>query len=358
MEIYLRGKTWWYDFTVGTERTRKSARTKDRREAERIARDDYRDQLARPKFNGVGLFKVLANWLNAEERSDGDRRAVALICSAYPNRPAVQVDDPSLRAAFADKSPATYNRHLNIIRAALHLAAKDRLIPAAPILTPKRVERPRLRFLTAEEWLRLRAELPEHLRDMAEFTLATGLRKSNVTGLQWSQVDVDRAVAWIHPDEAKGGRAISVPLNDLAIEVLRRRVGRHKTHVFTYNGRPMKWINSGATTTVGGTAGGSDENEVVRKPRGAWGKALARAGIEGFRWHDLRRTWASWHVMNGTPLAVLRELGGWSDLDMVQIYAQLSPEHVAKYAGNVRPPVHSRHSPSETACPSGEPAPS
>lgn len=37
MEIYLRGKTWWYDFTVGSERTRKSARTKDRREAERVA---------------------------------------------------------------------------------------------------------------------------------------------------------------------------------------------------------------------------------------------------------------------------------------------------------------------------------
>lgn len=353
MEIYLRGKTWWYDFTIGNERTRKSARTQDRREAERIAREDYREQLGRPKIRGADLHKVLANWVSAEERSAGDKRAVAYICSVYPNRPAMQVDDAGLRAAFADKTPATYNRYLNIVRAALSLAAKDKLIPAAPLLTPKRGNRSRLRFLTADEWARLRAELPEHLRDVAEFSLATGLRKSNVTGLQWQQVDMDRAVAWVHPDEAKGGHPISVPLNDTAMEVLRRRVGRHRTHVFTYRGRPMKWINSGATTKLN-----ADGTEVVRKPRGAWGKALARAGIEGFRWHDLRRTWASWHVMNGTPLAVLRELGGWSDLDMVQIYAQLAPDHVAQYAGNVRPPVHSRHSPSETASPSGEPTPS
>lgn len=37
---------------------------------------------------------------------------------------------------------------------------------------------------------------------------------------------------------------------------------------------------------------------------------LERSGIEDFRWHDLRHTWASWHVRNGTPLNVLQELGG------------------------------------------------
>ena len=53
----------------------------------------------------------------------------------------------------------------------------------------------RIRFLTREEAQRLLAELPEHLADMAAFSLATGLRASNVTGLQWSQVDVVRRLA-------------------------------------------------------------------------------------------------------------------------------------------------------------------
>ena len=63
----------------------------------------------------------------------------------------------------------------------------------------------------------------------------------------------------------------------------------------------------------------------------AWHKALKRVGIENFRWHDLRHTWASWHIQEGTPLHVLQELGGWSTPEMVQKYAHLSSEHLAQW---------------------------
>jgi len=55
----------------------------------------------------------------------------------------------------------------------------------------------------------------------------------------------------------------------------------------------------------------------------AWRQALKRVGIEDFRWHDLRLTWASWHVQAGTPLPVLQELGGWQVLETVLKYAHL-----------------------------------
>ncbi|HAG52714.1 MAG TPA: hypothetical protein DCL21_02895 [Alphaproteobacteria bacterium] len=57
--------------------------------------------------------------------------------------------------------------------------------------------------------------------------------------------------------------------------------------------------------------------------------------MHDFRWHDLRHTWASWHIQNGTPLMVLKELGGWSSLDMVMKYAHLGQNHLKHYAGNV-----------------------
>lgn len=63
----------------------------------------------------------------------------------------------------------------------------------------------------------------------------------------------------------------------------------------------------------------------------AWEKALKRASIENFRWHDLRHTWASWHVQAGTPLHVLQELGGWESVERVRQYAHLSSEHMANY---------------------------
>ena len=67
----------------------------------------------------------------------------------------------------------------------------------------------------------------------------------------------------------------------------------------------------------------------------AWYKALKRAGIDDFRWHDLRHTWASWHIQNGTPLHALQELGGWETASMVRRYAHLAADHLAAYASNI-----------------------
>jgi integrase len=62
---------------------------------------------------------------------------------------------------------------------------------------------------------------------------------------------------------------------------------------------------------------------------------LKRAEIEKFRFHDLRHTWASWHVMNGTSLQELMELGGWKSYEMVLRYAHLAPEHLSDAAARI-----------------------
>jgi len=74
------------------------------------------------------------------------------------------------------------------------------------------------------------------------------------------------------------------------------------------------------------------DQRVVQLSTKAWYAALERAGIEDFRWHDLRHTWASWHVQNGTPLFALQELGGWESPEMVRRYAHLGADHLAAYA--------------------------
>lgn len=64
----------------------------------------------------------------------------------------------------------------------------------------------------------------------------------------------------------------------------------------------------------------------------AWQKTLKRAGIENFRWHDLRHTWASWLAQKGVPLNDIQEMGGWETAAMVRRYAHLSPAHLAHRA--------------------------
>jgi integrase len=166
-----------------------------------------------------------------------------------------------------------------------------------------------VRHLTHEEAGRLLAELPPHLRDMACFSLESGLRAANVTGLRWSAVDLGRKLAWIHPDEAKVRKAILVPLNGEAVSILQKQIGKHRDFVFTFKGEPVEQLSTAARY-----------------------KALNRAGIQNFRWHDLRHTWATWHVQSGTPLHVLQELGGWASCAMVQRCAHLAADHLAPWA--------------------------
>jgi len=81
----------------------------------------------------------------------------------------------------------------------------------------------RIRFLARDEAQHVLAELPDHLADMAAFSLATGLRAFNVTGLQWTEVDLTRRLAWVHPDQAKARKAIPGPLNAEAVSLVRKQ---------------------------------------------------------------------------------------------------------------------------------------
>lgn len=75
------------------------------------------------------------------------------------------------------------------------------------------------------------AALPPHLSDMAEFALATGLRARNVRELVWSQMDMSRQIAWLYADQVKNNTDLTIPLNDTAIQAIRRQLGSHGTHV-------------------------------------------------------------------------------------------------------------------------------
>ena len=222
------------------------------------------------------------------------------------------VDIVKMRKMASGVKPATVNRTLALLRSVLRAARDWEWIEGVPKIRLLAEPKKRVRYLLKSEAESLLVELPAHLSHMAAFSLATGLRKGNVLGLEWSQVDLMRRVAWIHPDQSKSRVAIGVPLNDDAVRIISLQLGIHPKIVFTYDGKPVH-----QTTTA------------------AWYKALKRCGITDFRWHDLRHTWASWHVQGGTPLHALRELGGWESDSMVRRYAHFSVGHLAAYAGRL-----------------------
>lgn len=208
-------------------------------------------------------------------------------------------------------SPATVNRRMEVARAILNSAAERGWISRTPSFPRMSESKKRVRWITKEEATRLLEALPPHLRAIVRFALATGLREANIIGMKWDQVSEDRRWAWVHPDEAKAGKGISVPLNDMARQAL-QEADCATPYIFGYKGRPLK--KAGAT---------------------AFKRALKEAGIENFRWHDLRHTWATWHRLGGTAQDALQELGGWASPEMVNRYAHFTPDYLAEFAENI-----------------------
>jgi hypothetical protein len=52
----------------------------------------------------------------------------------------------------------------------------------------------------------------------------------------WEQIDLSRKLAWVHPDQAKARRSIPVPLNERAMVIVCKQLGKHSKRVFTYSG--------------------------------------------------------------------------------------------------------------------------
>lgn len=208
--------------------------------------------------------------------------------------------------------PATVNRYLALIRCLFRMARDEwqwvERFPKIRLLTGE-VERDR--WLTREDADRLIAACPPHLAALVRFALATGCRASEITGLEWNRVDLERRTAWLN--QTKNGTPRGVPLNRDAVAVLEEQCGRHTRFCFAYQGKPIT---------------GTLTNSV-------WHTALEKAGIEDFRFHDLRHTWASWHRQAGTSCDELKELGGWKSRVMVDRYAKYATEHLEVAASRI-----------------------
>jgi integrase len=324
MALYKRGKFWWININHRGKRIQQTTGTEDK-----IAAQQYHDKFKAELWKVCKLQEkpkkawkeAVVRWFSEMQHKRSlydDRLHVKWLDKYLGNFYLVDitkdiVDEIAKKKEAEGVKPATVNRMMALVRAILRKAANEwEWIDKVPLVRMRRVESKRIRWITREEALQLLAVLPPHLSAMTAFSLATGLRQSNVTGLRWQEVDLVRRHALIHPDQAKMKKAIPVPLNEDAIDVLRSQLGGHNEYVFTYQGK-----------------------RIIQCSTKAWRAALKRAGIKNFRWHDLRHTWASWHVQSGTSLQELQVLGGWASFDMVLRYAHLSSDHLRTAAERV-----------------------
>jgi integrase len=316
VSIYRRGRIYWIELTSHGRRIRESAETTDKKQAQEY-HEKRKSEIWRQAKLGekppVTWGEAVKKWMDLKPRGLPDRYRIASFGLSLTT--ALPLPAETITKLLSGISTAgSWNRSLALLLA----------IHSSSGVQPQKIKRRpmppgRTRWLTEEEWGRLREALEAEsplLRQAAEFTLATGLRENNVLELTWEQVDLKRRMAWLEAPQVKTRRSIGVPLNDAACAVLEARRGIHKKYVFPN-------IDTGLP--------------YYKASNRAWYAAVKKARLKGFRWHDLRHTWASWHVMNGTRLERLQELGGWQTLQMVRRYSHLSAEHLAEDAARVKP---------------------
>lgn len=319
MSLYRRKDSpyWWVKLPPlrgESKPLQQGTGTTDRREAQEV-----HDRIAHSRWEQARLgVKARHDWQEAAERwlletkhkaTHGDDIAKLRWLHPYLGDKRLDEIDRTLidRIKFDREKIAkggTTNRYLALIRAILRRACNEwEWAERVPKFKMFKEAEGRVRSLSPQEFEKLRKELPTHLADMAVFAVATGLRQANVKELEWQYVDLERKHAWIPGSKYKNGKAHSVPLNEVALNVLRRQIGKHSTRVFTFRGATITQVNTKA-----------------------WTAALDRAGILDFKWHDLRHTFATWHRQAGTPTHELQRLGGWQTGAMVERYAHVAPE--------------------------------
>ena len=325
MSLYKRNDSsvWWVKFRHNGQTIQRSTGTEDR-----VLAQEYHDRLKASLWEQSRLGtkpkrswqEAVVRWLQETSDKRTHREDVVKLKWLHAYLGTRQLDEITLdvidavrEARLKTGTKTTANRYLALVRAILRRARDDwEWLDKVPKVKLYKESEGRERSITPEQAKRLLDELLPHQRDMVLFSLLTGLRQSNVLGLEWSRVDMERGHAWIDSSMSKNRHPISVPLNQDAIEVLLKQVGKHAEKVFTYQGKPITNANTRA-----------------------WRNALKRAGIEDFRWHDLRHTWATWHRRAGTPTHELQRLGGWRTASMVERYAHLAPDHLAESAARL-----------------------
>lgn len=216
----------------------------------------------------------------------------------------------------------TANHYVGILTSMLNQACRVwDWIERSPKLRSYPITDGREKWLTVEEWFRLEPTLPVHLLRSARFSLATGLRKAKVFGLEWTQINMSERYMGFKGTKNKLGNTI--PLNDTAMSVLQEiRADKivHPVRVFIRNGTP------------------------ILKCHKAWYAALKEAGIESTRiapqtgvcWHTFRHTWNSWLAQRGVSKEIRQRLGGWATRgDNADRYTHLDLESLRPYAAVV-----------------------
>lgn len=209
---------------------------------------------------------------------------------------------------------STVNRELNVISSLINHAIKEWQIPvtANPVAAIRRPKqgKARDRLLDSDEEKRLFAAIEQarnpQLESVVRFALATAMRRGEILCLRWRDVEINKRVA--HVVISKNGDGRDVPLSTQALEILQKlpRPLNGDCAVFNLSANALKL---------------------------AWQRAVKRADLDDFHFHDLRHCAATRLSEKLPNLIELSSVTGHKTLAMLKRYYHPKAETLALKLG-------------------------
>jgi integrase len=213
-------------------------------------------------------------------------------------------------------SPSTVNRDMETLRHMFNLAVDWGYLEKNPAQRVKSLKTPpgRIRYLSKEERDRLLDECRKNRRLYAVVVTAleTGMRASELRNLTWSDINLPQRTIIL--SRTKNNETRILPISDTLLALLEKLLQSR-------NGSKSVFSKSDGTP--------------YRSWRTAFENALKSAGIEAFRFHDLRHTFASYLVMSGVNIRTVQELLGHKDIKMTTRYSHLSHDHLLEAVNGI-----------------------
>ncbi len=208
-------------------------------------------------------------------------------------------------------SPKSINHELGFCKHAFNIAIKElEWLQDNPFtkVSAEKLPQPRVRYLTRDEFDRLYQICNDWLKTIVQIAVNTGMRQDNILSLTWQQIDLSREI--INLEHTKNGERLGLPMNEPVKKLLSElNKVRHINSPYVFH------------TSTG--------NRISAKTvRQGFHRACKKAGIQDFRFHDLRHTFASWLVQKGVSLYEVQRLLGHKTGEMTRRYAHLAPDNL------------------------------
>lgn len=323
MSVYKRGNTWYIDYYDQYGRRHRESVGRNKRQAEQVlakrkaqvVENEFFDVKKREKITLAEMATIyMKNYSEPSKKSHWrDKISLKNILSVLGNKylhEVISLDIEKYKAKrLKEVKGSTINRELACLKSIYNKAMEWGKIDRNPVTKVKlfRENNGRIRFLNQQEMKRLISTAANHLKPIIIIAVNTGMRKSEILNLKWEDIDFNQKIITIR--NSKHGDKREVPMNSIVYDIL-------------WDLSQGKSNDSFLFTKPGGRR--------LRDIKSSFKGAVKRANIKNFRFHDLRHTFASHLVMQGSDFKTVQELMGHKTIQMTLRYSHLSPDHKRK----------------------------